>query len=300
MQNNLVEKTKTKRQHYVPQFLLRKFCDENGKISVYDKKNKKIFKTLPKDICFKDYLYEYETIDCKLSNGKHILPNDIENIYAKEEGEYSRLLDGIINKLKILNNSNALILTSNEIALLYDFMNNLIVRHPNSMGFFLSEESYQNFIDDFDGSEMIDKIFSALDLGKTDGFKRAIYKKSYLNTKEYKDKGVNYTDYFKDMSFVFLEAEEDEFITGDFPIRYEIPDDDNQEYFKSLYFPISPKYAINFFHEKTVDRNRIRKVDKDLVLKINLFNLFNDESRFIIASNKQNIEKILSNYNDKA
>lgn len=48
----------TKKQHYVPQFYLNNFINENHKLNVYDRKKKCFFEASPKEICFENYLHE--------------------------------------------------------------------------------------------------------------------------------------------------------------------------------------------------------------------------------------------------
>lgn len=291
----LVEDTKTKNQHYVPQFYLKKFCNSKSKLCVYDKINKKYIETIPKSICYEKYLYEYEANDSLMSNGKHIMPNDIEKIYADEEGKYSALLDTIINRMDKQINPNALILKSNELDLLRSFVNNLLVRNPVSMKLFLTDEYYENFIkilkkngDD----EVINDIFKLLELGSPEGFEKAIFKKMYLNTNKSNCKVFTLKPYIEEMSFVFLKSESESFITSSFPVRKAIMKD-NQDYFDSLYFPLSPKYAINFFHDKTSDRNRIRTIDKEMTNKLNIWMAMDLDNRFLISNKKENISIIV-------
>lgn len=292
---NTVKANKTIKQHYVPQFYLKKFCNSNSKLYVYDKEKQNYFKATPKDICFEKNLYEYEENNSLLGGGKPILTNDIENIYADEEGKYSALLDTIINRMDKQINPNALILKSNELDLLRSFVNNLLVRNPVSMKLFLTDEYYENFIkilkkngDD----EVINDIFKLLELGSPEGFEKAIFKKMYLNTNKSNCKVFTLKPYIEEMSFVFLKSESESFITSSFPVRKAIMKD-NQDYFDSLYFPLSPKYAINFFHDKTSDRNRIRTIDKEMTNKLNIWMAMDLDNRFLISNKKENISIIV-------
>ncbi len=246
----------------------------------------KCFKTIPRNICFEDYLYEYAANDSVFSNGRHILPNDIENQFAELEGEWSNLIRIILKRLTSQTNSNAIIFKSDELKVFYAFMNNLLARHPIAMAYFLSEEKYQKAIKNNVNVELVKRVFEELKFGSSEGFLKAALEKRYFD----QDFGVNYIKYFEKMSFVFLKSESGRFITGDAPIRREI-DYENKRY-KSIFFPLSPNYAINFFDVKTRDRNRIRLIDEKQVDDLNKYVFAYDENRFIISQDKETLIQI--------
>lgn len=290
---NTVKANKTIKQHYVPQFYLKKFCNSNSKLYVYDKEKQNYFEATPKDICFEKNLYEYEENNSLLGGGKPILPNDIENIYADEEGKYSALLDTIINRMDEQINQNALILNSDEVDLLIDFVANLIIRHPKSMDENLTLDNYNDFCDVLNesGAEtIISGIFNLLKLGEYEWLNKTIFKKYYLNSNNLENNSFSIKPFIKNMSFVFLKTENSEFVTSNFPARIEITNDD---IFDSIYFPLSPKYAVNFFSSKTSDRNRIRTIDKETTNKLNIWMAVDSDNRFLISNKKENISIIV-------
>lgn len=290
---NTVKANKTIKQHYVPQFYLKKFCNSNSKLYVYDKEKQNYFKATPKDICFEKNLYEYEANNSLLGGGKPILPNDIENIYADEEGKYSALLDTIINRMDKQINQNALILNSDEVDLLIDFVANLIIRHPKSMDENLTLDNYNDFCDVLNesGAEtIISGIFNLLKLGEYEWLNKTIFKKYYLNSNNLENNSFSIKPFIKNMSFVFLKTENSEFVTSNFPARIEVS---NENIFESIYFPLSPKYAVNFFSSKTSDRNRIRAIDNETTKKLNIWMAVYSCNRLLISNKKENISKVL-------
>ncbi|PKV07758.1 hypothetical protein CQR51_0007, partial [Bifidobacterium pseudolongum subsp. globosum] len=78
---NMVGEPKTKRQHYVPQFFLRFFTDENGVFAVLHNKRLR-HNVSPKSICYKNNLYETH-----LSKGNEdaLFPNSLENTLRSTE-----------------------------------------------------------------------------------------------------------------------------------------------------------------------------------------------------------------------
>lgn len=124
-------KPKTKRQHYIPVFLLKNFCNINGQVSVHDKTSNKSFLTKPKNICFEDYLYE-----SKLTDECFPAPNVLENKFSKMEGRWATLIDRIINICDNKNNIDRLILNSYEKRELAELFFNLFARNPYNMEIF--------------------------------------------------------------------------------------------------------------------------------------------------------------------
>ena len=47
--------SKVKRQHYVPQFLLKKFADEHGRLNVYVRGKGSVFQARPDGMAFQRY-----------------------------------------------------------------------------------------------------------------------------------------------------------------------------------------------------------------------------------------------------
>ena len=276
----LGNKTKKKRQHYVPIFYLDNFTNENGTFWIHDKDNSRSFESNPNNVCSENYLYEFESNDCVFSNGKHLLPNSIENKFAELEGDWSKLIQTVLKRLSIQTNPQALIIRKDEREQLYDLINNLLIRNPRIMELFLSDEQIYESIGDCSDFEVLNEMFKTYKFGSTAGFKKSIIKNLYFD----KNKGLSYIENFEKMSFVFLKSCEGDFITSDFPIIMDI-DFENGE-FKTLYFPISTKYAINFFREKTRDRNQIRMINNEQVEDLNNYVYKYKFNRFIISKEK--------------
>lgn len=112
----MIAKTSTKNQHYVPQFLLKKFSLDKKMIKIYQKEKDKIIEKAPiKNQCSKDWFYGKENIEEELSQiegdgakvikfiieGKKIKEIEIEQLY-----QFIFLQSIRTNKKKeIINNS---------------------------------------------------------------------------------------------------------------------------------------------------------------------------------------------------
>ena len=95
------ENTVTRKQHFVPQFYLRRFLNANNEVEVLDRKRLKC--TAPrgtKGICYEDFYYGLRT------GQSDEVSQRIENYFQQKENEISKELDLII--LKLLGNEQIL------------------------------------------------------------------------------------------------------------------------------------------------------------------------------------------------
>jgi hypothetical protein len=112
----------TKRQHIVPQFLLRYFDDSSGLVSVIDKQNSPYTARdqSPKGIFAENDMYETKNID-----GSYFERNFIENHFACMEGHIS----GIIKSVSA-NADESLVLSGEDDAALAQLIALQLVRLP--------------------------------------------------------------------------------------------------------------------------------------------------------------------------
>lgn len=79
----------TKKEHYVPRFIINNFADKNGKVKIIDKNSKSVCAvTRSSDaVLFENNLYETKNL-----NGSFYKRNEIENKFARIEGHISQVL----------------------------------------------------------------------------------------------------------------------------------------------------------------------------------------------------------------
>lgn len=82
---NSILKKEPIRHHYVPQFILRNFCDNRGVVSYFDKKTKEIVLKHPRDIFMERNLYRDEINYVET-------PTQIESDLARFENEVAQLI----------------------------------------------------------------------------------------------------------------------------------------------------------------------------------------------------------------
>ena len=78
---------RTKNQHYVPQFLLRRFGDENGRINVFDKHTQKAFVSSTRNVASENGFYDLKVGDIQIS---------LESLMCEVENSALGLLNGIV------------------------------------------------------------------------------------------------------------------------------------------------------------------------------------------------------------
>lgn len=90
--SRLAEENTPKKQHYVPQYYLRRFSDDGDSLWVYNRKAGKAYKSRSEDVCERNYHYEMEARCQRSWHGRHLLPGKIEKKLSQIEGEQSALL----------------------------------------------------------------------------------------------------------------------------------------------------------------------------------------------------------------
>lgn len=110
------------KQHYVPQFIMRNFADENGLLCIIDKQSSPIraIESKSTSILFENDMYETKNLD-----GSYFDRNVIENKFAQIEGHIANVLQAVDSEL-----SNRRILSSDEEAAFALFIALQLVRLP--------------------------------------------------------------------------------------------------------------------------------------------------------------------------
>lgn len=139
-----VSKTKTVKQHFVPQFYLKEFTDSNEFIHIFNFETQKYHKSRPKDFCYQKNLYETQWENANSELGEYVLQNDIEKIFSNYEGKYAEFLKRLKNICTRSQNPNAIILNAKEKNIFYSFVVNFIVRNPESMNLLKLNEIPEN------------------------------------------------------------------------------------------------------------------------------------------------------------
>ena len=284
---------KTVKEHYVPQFYLRNFADDNGSLHIYDFQLNKFFTQSPKNICYVNNLYEtkWEYANSKL--GEFVLPNQIEKRFCEYEGKFCEVLTKVLHVCSPSQKPNALILRGNERNMFFRFIVNMIVRNPENM-----ETLSLNKLgpDDMDSSEVI-QIRTMLDdmgFGGADSICLAAKKKAMLTDEFENSFPQACLTALKKLNFTFFYARTNSFITSNIPVCVgedtTITGDDKI----CIYLALSPKLAVLFGNYKNLYhcKNRMVCIEGKQVENFNLLLIrHNDNKRILIGNSDDTIRK---------
>lgn len=285
----------TVREHYVPQFYLDRFANDDRFVHIYNFEQHKSYPQRPRNICFENNLYETEWEDANPKLGKYILLNHIEDIFCQYEGEFARLLKTISRVCTYNQNANALVLHGKEKQVMLRFVVNLMLRNPINMeSLALSEipEDEKNS----DGMELFRNIMNKMGLGGADSIYLAAQKKVMLTYEIEDGFPQKCVEKLRKICFTFLYATDSEFITSDIPVCYgydcTIPDEDKT----CLYLALSPKVAVLFgnYNELKRNKNKMIQIESE---SVDFFNKqiikHHNYIRLLIGSSNKLFEKYI-------
>ena len=284
----------TKKQHYVPQFILNNWATKE-QIWTLNKNTNKIFKTNIKDMCEKNYLY-----DIKSPFGGLITKNEYEKRFAKYEGEVSDYIQHLIDIFD-LNTTDALIIRKEEREKLLNFAISIATRSPKMIEYFterkdIGEEmpelinEFYEFINSFAqicGME-VSKDECEKMINKLDGL-RAIAPEDKDNiTLGLFNKFVGLD--FKNGYAYILKNENETFFANDMFSITAITETNS----KIIYMPLSPKYYFIYSIEKIEhwNKNKINIVDDDYCYQ--LINNTSCDCNFVFSNSKEKLEKLIN------
>lgn len=109
----------SKRHHFIPQFILRNFADQEGKLYCYDKERGRFFSTSPANVFSRKHLYTKDEDGKKLTH--------VENDLSQIEGKFSEKISQIIEAAR---SERYLELKPADEDLLRRFIDIQLGRHP--------------------------------------------------------------------------------------------------------------------------------------------------------------------------
>lgn len=250
-----------KKHHYVPQWLIRKWASDKGKvfgISRRDLGNLRLFRSKPLAVNMQNNLYSYEqsdgTKDARLET----------QFYAPLDGAASKLTNEIVSTLE---DGKQPVLDEKARRLLWQFyMYNSRKRHPDAWDKYLSKVDYssvkertiQALVEKGVESERARKEVESVDVdAKVRSLSiqkaRAIQSEDVLDI--FQNIGVRYCVAPEGTSFILPDVPFKEITTN--------PDDA-----RPIWFPIDPKYAISPYgleggHDiQALDKAQIRAINE--------------------------------------
>lgn len=224
------------KQHYVPQFIMRNFADENGLLCIIDKQSSPIRAITSKAtaILFEKDMYETKNLD-----GSYFDRNVIENKFAQIEGHIANVLHEVDNNL-----SNRQTLSPDEEVAFALFIALQLVRLP-MVREIINNSPKGQFTSDVD-KEIYDKAtYRMMLLSRESGFEY-LKENGLVLSEDAKEqlKGqslLEYTASFilsKCVIYVLTAPNDDPYVLSDMPVLIDSFSD------AKYVFPVAPRIAI--------------------------------------------------------
>lgn len=250
----------TKKQHYVPQFYMKSWCDEDGKMAYLNVEKGQCSHIAPKSCCYIENGYEYGKI-----KDNWVLPNDMEKKYGDLEDKVGKLLKRAFSMLKDNANHDALIFNKDEKRLLKEFAVTMIIRNPtldtNGTEIKICENELRHI------EATLDELSFEYDPELLQNIvKQLIRNHDFPNDNDLQIGGSMYRAFMEpiETAKLYVMKSNNKFVFSSNPGVFW----GNKEY-TSLYLPISPMYALYF-------------TTKNVVLRPNKINVIPDENAYML------------------
>ena len=247
-------KSITIKEHYIPQFYLRNFSNDNKRVFQYQIHSNLQSKQVSIDsICYEKNLYEFRN-----NGGEIVHKNLIEDCFAIFESEISKVLKSIESKSSIEDNFlTPCFLTTREKGLLIFFLATLILRNPDVLN------AAQETAKEFWGDNINDNISYNISLE----YCLPIYKNIDPQERNILNSALKL---FENMTFQIVNSSKDCFFTSDNPVI--IFSKNGFKEVDEVFFPLSPRnllYMRSYKLTKMELRNRMVYVDNKQMKSLN-------------------------------
>lgn len=276
----------TKKQHYIPKFYLKNFCNEKGSLIVYDPKYRNYSSKTPAQICYADYLYE-----TAVNDGFFLFANDIEKQFSKNETVYANTISKILLMCKKTENANALICSSKDKDILIRFVANLYLRNPLSLcaGVRCNSDSCQ--VNSNKPDDDLDRFLP----GISNAISEFAEKVDWLDERLIGGKPHKLINDLNKLHYCFLTSQNKRFIISSFPTILQI---NSKKELKLVITPLSP-YCVLIFSDLAhykAKRNKTEPVPDIVVDEINkmYYPYLKEKPVLLLAKEKQDIETVLN------
>lgn len=284
----------TKKQHYIPQFYLRRFTDDAGYLHIYDFDKQRHIKSVTKEFGYEKYLYETRLSKPNRMGEQFLLTNDIENIFAKYEGEFDSFLKKIDRICTPSQRKGILILHEQEKDVLRRFIANLFFRNPITMQQMHLDKVPDDFFEE-DAKEKFNQFLEIVGVCNADELVIAATKKVMLTDELETNNIKSFVEKINGLYFTFLYSSGLPFITSSFPVILgndkTIPSDDKS----CIYLALSPSLSVVFgnFQDSNKRNNRLAYVDDEVVDFFNrqVLKKIADLRGYLIAPSKKIADK---------
>ena len=284
----------TKKQHYVPRFLLRFFSYDKKHVYVLDRYNSnKIYASTTNCICYEDDIYDVKWIDANEELGEYVLDNQLENSFASNEYKASLVVHKIIQEIK--EGKRRLELVSEEQDILLEFITTLYLRNPYVLEDILTVYNDVENEEWFEAAKFVTNfLFAKARWGKPTSLIEFSKKKGIFN-KDVEDSIFNLKyEALSKFPYIFWHSSKGGFVTSSFPLYFH----EDDEKIKYIMCPLSSEVAIVFLE------NNIKDIKKGTVIetessdvKVKMKEYFCaypcDMARLFIAKDKEILRELI-------
>lgn len=281
----------TKRQHYVPQFYLKLFADQDSFLYCYNKKNKKKFKARAKDVCCEDHYYEVSAPNSEIYRSKFLLENDIEKRLQFDESEYKPVLIDIIHKCEKYADKSISVCTEQERRTIISMVANFIIRNKLTATLKFPQEEKNYLIENNEVLGAVNTFVEYFKIGPIDSYFELAHKRIALDQKM-NGLAAKTVEDLKNMNLFFWLTDSITYVTGNCPVNYNMIGN----HFNELIMPLSPNISLMLLRNDSLrnKENKAFKVNEKDVLKLNSYFLKYSYSTLIIGNSSESIQQLLN------
>lgn len=281
----------TTHQHYVPEFLLKRFSTNGKEIYEWDRRKNQIRRKDANSSCVVNDLYEEKWNAANPRLDKYVLDNQLEKYFTELEGRTATLFRKIDHE--ILIGSDKVVLNEAESKLLTEFITTLYLRNPL---FLTWNKKYYQGVDEEPQVkpviELVEELFDKSGLGSAQSLiKHSITLTAFSKEIEGSPYNVEY-NMIKEMRPLYWYSEDSLFVTSSFPLQFVVSD--SKQYDRIL-LPISSHVAIVLFRELPflTEEGMVLKPGRIGIInnmKLFLGKFFSDFARFVIGESEDVIK----------
>lgn len=279
----------TKKQHFIPEFYLKNFCADDGKLAVYNcKYNDFGDRKTPAQICYEKYLYETK-VDLDSDAENFVLVNEVENNFRDKETIYRDCISRILDTCSSTEDKRKDICSDDDIKILNNFVANMLLRNPLLHNKADDSDLMQEILDS-DEFKKWDDLLKKLEGYEAEALLRLAFNVDATDS-DIEDSTANKVrTKISKLNFCFLISDNVRYVFGEFPFAIHL---DDAKLFDKILIPLSPTCLL-IYHDHSICNKMAVANDYDATVYNKLLsNISVSEGKKLFAQNEEDIENVL-------
>lgn len=278
----------TKKQHFIPEFYLKNFCADDGKLAVYNcKYNDFGDRKTPAQICYEKYLYETK-VDPDSDAENFVLVNEVENNFRDKETIYRDCISRILDTCSSTEDKRKDICSDDDIKILDDFVTNMLLRNPLLYNKADNSDLFQELLDSEEFKKW-DDLLKNLEGYEAEALLRLAFNVDATDSDIKGSTANRLKQKISKLNFCFLVSDTAHYVFGEFPFAILF---DNKQFNKIL-LPLSPTCLL-MFHRHPICNKIIVSNDYDVnMYNKALSNISVNKGKHLFAQNEEDIANVL-------